>query len=95
VFVFVSNISGRTPKISSFVSFLHLCKQASPPSFPVKHAKIVESIGCFDEKSWLIGEDVSKRKLGGEACLQRCKNETNDDILGVLPVFSPMRPGCL
>jgi hypothetical protein len=36
----------------------------------------VESIGCFDEKSWLIGEDVSKRKLGGEACLQRCKNET-------------------
>jgi hypothetical protein len=45
----------------------------------------VESIGCFDEKSWLIGEDVSKRKLGGEACLQRCKNETNDDILGVLP----------
>jgi hypothetical protein len=44
----------------------------------------VESIGCFDEKSWLIGEDVSKRKLGGEACLQRCKNETNDDILGVL-----------
>ena len=53
----------------------------------VKHAKIVESIGCFDEKSWLIGEDVSKRKLGGEACLQRCKNETNDDILGVLPAI--------
>jgi hypothetical protein len=43
VFVLVSNISGRTPKISSFVSFLHLCKQASPPSFlletssPINH----------------------------------------------------------
>ena len=51
----------------------------------VKHAKIVESIGCFDGKPWLIREDVSKIKLDGDVCLNICRNETNDGIVNVLP----------
>jgi len=51
----------------------------------IKNAKTVQSIGCHDNKSWLIKDDASKIKLIGDTCLRICENEPNDEILSVLP----------
>ena len=51
----------------------------------IKNAKTVQSIGCHDNKHWLIKEDTSKIKLIGDTCLRICENESNDEILSVLP----------
>lgn len=72
LFVLVSNISGIKPNISSFVSFLHLCKQVSPPSFlletssqinhgfPSKHPIDSTIFACFTAMFVTFGILLSK-----------------------------------
>ena len=50
----------------------------------IKNGKTVQSIGCHDNKPWLIKEDTSKIKLIGDTCFHICENEPNDEILSVL-----------
>ncbi|CAC5398105.1 unnamed protein product [Mytilus coruscus] len=53
----------------------------------IKHAKTVESIGCYNGVPWLVKQNLSRVKLFGDECSKLCTNKSNYDMLNLLPII--------